>query len=256
MKNYKDVVADRFNQESEVDVKNSIYDASHPIGKYSQKYFFKGLSEFILWYKKDVGKIQNVKLLDLGCGTGGILHYFFQNGFPNKNLTGIDLSDLRIKRAQQNFPDINFICGDAVHFKLENQKFDIITAFDLYSHLATKEELNTALKNVHHHLNENGIFLWYDIYAKDHFSSSTQADSAGFSKKQMLDFAACSNFEIIYQKSFFKFFFNRYHSIYQAKRVPHGLLRLLEILLPGSPGNVMLVCRKKNNPNTDKNLPH
>ena len=40
MKNYQDVVQDRFNQESDEDAANSIYDASHPIGKYSRKYFF------------------------------------------------------------------------------------------------------------------------------------------------------------------------------------------------------------------------
>ena len=245
MKNYQDVVQDRFNQESDEDAANSIYDASHPIGKYSRKYFFKGLSDFITWYKKNVQPGSEAKLLDLGCGTGGILDFFSQNGFAKHNLTGIDLSEVRIKRAAQYFEGITFICGDAVNFKLENQKFDIITSFDLYSHLASKEELIAAIKNASDHLSENGVFLWYDIYAKNHYASSGNADSAGFSQQQMIDLVESANLEVEYEKAFFKLFFNRYHSIYQAKRLPHGMLRFLEIILPGAPGNVMLVCRKR-----------
>lgn len=244
MKDYNQVVKDRFDKQTDDELTSSIYSETHPIGKYSHKYLYKAILTFIEWYKKS-GTIENQTILDLGCGHGKIIHFFAHNGFQEINAHGIDFSEVRINRAKSDFPSIHFEVDDALNFQRENKKFNLITSFDLFSHFSTKEELEKGITNVYNHLVDDGHFLWYDIYAKDHYSSVRNADSSGFSKKQMVDLATDCGFELVYYKPVFKLLLNKYHSIYQAKRCPESILRILEKVLPGSPGNMLMVFKKK-----------
>jgi len=242
MKNYQDVINDRF--DSEIDNNNSIYSPNHPIGKYVRKILFNGLNIFLLEYSQKHGALNTKKILDVGCGDGGMLDFFISSGFSSQKLTGIDLSINRIKRAQKQFNEVEFILADITTLNLNGKKYDLVTAFDLFSHLTSKEQILNSLSNVYNHLEDDGLFLWYDIYSKDHFSPAKHADSWGFSKEQMIGLSEESGFEMVHYKTFFKNFFNRYHSIYQVKRLTPGLVNILEAILPGMPGNIMIVFTK------------
>jgi 2-polyprenyl-3-methyl-5-hydroxy-6-metoxy-1,4-benzoquinol methylase len=242
MKDYKKVVAERYDVEQ--DTNNSIYAPTHPIGKYTREVLFGGMRDFIGWYTAARGDAGEKRLLDVGCGGGEMVAFFTGNGFKPELSTGVDLSETRIKRARQLLPDATFVCDDGVDFKL-SQRFDLITTFDLLSHLPTKDELLRALTNIHLHLESDGFLLWYDIYSEDHFASPENADSWGFSRQQMTDLAQEAGFEPVFYRSFFKLIFNRYHSAYQVRRFPKFVVKLMEKVLPGVPGNGMLVLRKR-----------
>lgn len=81
MKNYQDVVTERFDNESDQDVDDSIYSESHPIGKYSRKVFFQELHNVIDWYSKKEKDLGSIKLLDIGCGSGETLSFSLQMVF-------------------------------------------------------------------------------------------------------------------------------------------------------------------------------
>lgn len=245
MKDYREVVETRYNKETDHDRNQSIYSKSHPIGKYSRSSIFRGLKDFGNWYSEKIGNPKSATHLDIGCGSGEMLSFFAGNGFSANNMMGIDFSEVRIQRAIKEYPEIDFATGDLLSLNLHEKRFDLITAFDILSHFKTEEEILQALANIYKHLNKGGIFLWYDIYSKDHFNAPANAESSGFNKAQMEYFAGLAGFEITYTRNFFKLFFNRYHSIYQAARVPFHVLRTLELLLPGSPGNIMMVMQKK-----------
>lgn len=242
MKDYQDVVNERYN--NEVDDVNSIYSPNHPIGKYTRKIIYKGIDEFLSRCYTDAQTIKNMKLLDVGCGKGEWLTYFVSKGFSSSNVMGIDLSEKRIEKAILQNPGLNFKVSDILSFNLQPSKFDLIVSFDLFSHLTTKEQIIQGLLNVFNHLKNDGVFIWFDIYSKDHFNSKTNTDSWGFSKQQMMSLATEAGFKIISYRTFFKNFFNRYHSIYFADRVSPTALRFLEKVLPGMPGNIMFELKK------------
>jgi len=243
MKDYQNVVEARFDNEKEGEL--SIYSPNHPIGKYSRKYLFKGIDTFLEWYLKERDSVSDKMIADFGCGSGEMLKLLIDKGFPAEKATGVDLSSLRINKAIKTYPDLNFICGDALKIELEQSQFDLITSFDLFSHIKSEEEIVNGLINLKNHLIDEGLFFWYDIYSKDHFNSPSNIDSWGFSKDQMIELAAKSGFELVYYKPFFKLFFNRFHSIYQVKRFSPIIVLFLEKLIPGSPGNMLLVFKKK-----------
>jgi ubiquinone/menaquinone biosynthesis C-methylase UbiE len=244
MKHYLDVVSDRYDQEEEP--ASSIYAPTHPIGKYAREVMFRELTGCLSWYEKHYGSVREKTLLDVGCGDGGMLQFFTGYGFQPDHATGIDLSEKRIARAKQLYPDVQFVCADGIYFDLQPATFDLITTFDMLSHFQTKKEITDALQNMHRHLSEKGVLLWYDIYSKDHFSSPENVDSWGFSKQQMISLAKEAGFEPAYYRSCFKLFFNRYHSVYQVRRFPVWMVRLMEKILPGVPGNNLLVLKKSS----------
>jgi SAM-dependent methyltransferase len=244
MKNYQEVVKNRFNAEE--DAANSIYAPHHPIGKYTRKVLFDKLNAFLLFYYKIPYKYASLKLLDLGCRAGGMIHFFQSVGFASNHLTGIDFSKTRIEKAQMQNPAVTFLVDDVLTFNLFPKKFNLICSFDLFSHLTTKEQLVQGLQNTEQHLEKDGIFLWYDIYSNDHFSPAEDSDSWGFNNQQMIQLAEEAGLEVIYYTPLFKNFFNRYHSIYQVKRLSARLISLLEKILPGTPGNLLYVFQKKS----------
>ena len=242
MRDYKEVIESRFDKENE----QSIYSADQPVGKYIRSVLFKELDKFVAAFQKHtVLELADVRLLDLGCGYGEMLFYFSEQGFAAENMMGIDLSTKRTNTAQEKYPQIKFSRQDAIHFQISDEKFDLITAFDLYSHVPDRTSITEGLKNVNKHLDEKGVFLWYDIYFKDHFSDSSNSDSCGFSKEQMLDLAKEAGFELFYSARLFKVFLGKYHSVYQVNRFGPSMIKTLEKLVPGTPGNLLLAFRKK-----------
>lgn len=242
MKDYNEVVEQRFDQQS--GDKPSIYSADQPIGIYSRKIMFTALNRSIDFIREQLGDLQMLKLLDVGCGNGEMLDVMVKQGFQPNNAMGFDLSTNRIAYARQRYPSYHFDRADITQKLPTEEKFEVLSSFDLFSHLSTESQLLDGLRNVHKVLKDDGVFLWYDIASADHFSSPSGADTWGFNKSQMVQLAAQAGFKPIYYEPLFRNFFNRYHSVYQAGRVPHGLLRILEKVIPGRPGNHLFVFAK------------
>jgi 2-polyprenyl-3-methyl-5-hydroxy-6-metoxy-1,4-benzoquinol methylase len=100
---------------------------------------------------------KDLKILDLGCGFGSLLMGFKLKGY--RNLTGIDISNEQILMAKNLNPEITFNRIDIISFlRNNNEKFDLITAFDVLEHLRKQEALE-VLELIHNALNENGQLI-------------------------------------------------------------------------------------------------
>ena len=85
---------------------------------------------------------RNSKVLDIGCSSGVFLKELKEMGFDEKNLFGIDISEVAIENAKQNGLENTFVM-DAQNITL-NEKFDIIIASDCLEHLENDKK---AVKN-------------------------------------------------------------------------------------------------------------
>lgn len=112
--------------------------------------------------KKYNGKTK--KILDLGCGTGKHAELLSQKGYK---VHGIDMSEGMLQEAQKRAE-----CNARLSFSLSNiqefdlqENYDTVTAlFHVMSYQTTDEALKKVLKNVHKHLNKDGVFIfdcWY-----------------------------------------------------------------------------------------------
>jgi len=77
-------------------------------------------------------KLSNVKILDVGCGTGATTSFLKFWG----NVKAIDSSPLAVKFSRQNSVDAQLVTGGKLPFK--GNSFDLIALFDVLYHKKVK----------------------------------------------------------------------------------------------------------------------
>lgn len=108
---------------------------------------------FQLWEKYQ-RKTTNVKLLDLGCGTGVLLEQF-EKRFKIKGY-GIDTSTEAIKYCKRRgLSQVKKFDGKKIPFK--DKLFDLLTAIDVLEHV--KDDLK-ALYEINRVLKKNGLAIF------------------------------------------------------------------------------------------------
>ena len=83
--------------------------------------------------KYGMNPLEDKKILDVGCGGGGELRNLLQYGAKPENLFGIDLLEERVEFAKKLSPNINFYCGNAQKLPCEDETFDIVMQFTLFT---------------------------------------------------------------------------------------------------------------------------
>lgn len=119
-------------------------------------------TDYIVSLIKQYTLKKNLRILDIGCGTGIHAKYLSERGYK---VTGIDFSEEMIKIAQENKNDkTEFYVADATRFNLD-KKFDIILSlFHVVSYQSSNKDIQNMFLNVSKHLNPNGLFIfdfWY-----------------------------------------------------------------------------------------------
>jgi ubiquinone/menaquinone biosynthesis C-methylase UbiE len=128
-------------------------------------------------------KLLDKKILDIGCGTGGVLREFIKYGAKPKYLYGIDLLDDRIEIAKDISPNINFKCGDSSNLPYGDESFDIVVQFTVFTSVLKKEMKNDIAKEMLRVLKKEGIILWYDFS----YNNPRNPDVKGIKKKEIIN---------------------------------------------------------------------
>lgn len=94
----------------------------------------------------------NLKILDVGCGTGGLMDELVQNGHT---VWGLDISKEALEfcslRGHKNLQ-----LGSATALPFEDRSFDVVTGIGVIEHLDDDE---LFLSEVHRVLKPNGVFV-------------------------------------------------------------------------------------------------
>lgn len=100
-------------------------------------------------------------ILELGSGTGKHAFLLANKGYQ---VLGLERSaDMVAIANQKNNQNVTFKIADITDFNL-NQSFDVATSlFHVISYLTDNQSLIQTFKNVHQHLNKDGLFI-FDIW--------------------------------------------------------------------------------------------
>ena len=122
-------------------------------------------SEFYPFTAKQLPTTQNCRILDLGCGTGLELEFYFPLN-PSANVTGIDLSARMLDELKRKLADkdITLICESYFDVPLGENSFDAAVSVESLHHF-TKEEKTKLYAKLHRALKDNGYFILTDYFS-------------------------------------------------------------------------------------------
>ena len=107
----------------------------------------------------------NAAVLDLGCGTGLELHYYYQLN-PTAKVTGIDLSEDMLRALKKKFADKKPVIIQGSYFDVPFGKVRYDAAVSVESlHHFTKAEKIPLYEKVYQALVPGGCFILTDYFA-------------------------------------------------------------------------------------------
>ena len=116
---------------------------------------------FVPAYGQDVLSLIRKKggrALDLGCGNGALTAKLSEMGF---DVMGLDASDDMIALARKDYPELEFLSGDACSFSLD-EKADLIFS-NAVLHWIDPENQDAMLSNVYANLRDGGEFVFHAL---------------------------------------------------------------------------------------------
>lgn len=100
---------------------------------------------------------KEIKILDIGCGTGSFIHACKNGGY--QNIIGIDISPEMVEVAHKNGISEAFHGDLKEWLQNENNKYDLITGMDIIEHF-TKDELTDLMGLIQKSLQKNGCVIF------------------------------------------------------------------------------------------------
>lgn len=103
------------------------------------------------------------RILDIGCGDGGMLRELQRLGAEPRYLTGVDLLPERVAAARQANPAISVAQGDATRLPLRGAAFDMVLLFTVVSSILDDDVRRGVAAEALRVLRPGGAVIWYDF---------------------------------------------------------------------------------------------
>ncbi|WP_035796497.1 class I SAM-dependent methyltransferase [Clostridium akagii] len=144
-----------------------------------------GADKYYIETAKLIPKINGLKLLDLGCGTGLELDEIFKIN-PTVNVTGIDLAKDMVEKIKEKHSDklnqINLIIDSYFNYDMGESVFDVALSVETLHHFEAEQKIQ-LYKKIFKSLKQNGFYIETDYMAPSqeyedyHFSENNRIRS-------------------------------------------------------------------------------
>ncbi len=108
--------------------------------------------------------LSNKRILEVGCGAGGVLLEFLIDGASPAQLCGVDLLHHRLVEANQKLPKSYLTCADGQSLPYDDNFFDLVMQFTAFSSILDESVKQNMASEMLRVLHSDGIILWYDFW--------------------------------------------------------------------------------------------
>jgi ubiquinone/menaquinone biosynthesis C-methylase UbiE len=104
------------------------------------------------------------RVLELGCGAGGVLLEWLGYGVSPSGLHGMDLLGDRLGRARALLPHVDLAVADGRALPYPDRAFDIALSFTVFSSILDQAVCYTVANELLRVVRPGGLILWYDFW--------------------------------------------------------------------------------------------
>lgn len=124
-----------------------------------------------LWREVGIGDLAALRLVEVGCGSGGNLLELLRLGFRPEHLIGIELLHERHAQARQVLPAATqLVLGDATQAAVPDGSQDIVFQATVFSSLLDPAFQQQLAATMWRWLRPGGAVLWYDFAVDNPFN--------------------------------------------------------------------------------------
>jgi 2-polyprenyl-3-methyl-5-hydroxy-6-metoxy-1,4-benzoquinol methylase len=117
-------------------------------------------------YQKQIQKCflnkSEIKLLEIGAGSGMNIGFFKSMGISSKNIFANELLSDRVEELKINHPDITIYAGNALEIG-NDVKFDVVFQSTVFTSILDKDFRHALAEKMWNLTNPGGFILWYDF---------------------------------------------------------------------------------------------
>ncbi len=104
------------------------------------------------------------RILEVGCGQGGVLLEYLAYGPSPSHLHGTDLLPNRLEEVRRRLPHLPLTCADGQHLPYATRAFDLVLQYTVFSSLLDQKSKANLASEMLRVLKPGGLILWYDFW--------------------------------------------------------------------------------------------
>jgi ubiquinone/menaquinone biosynthesis C-methylase UbiE len=109
-------------------------------------------------------EMSSLKILEMGCGAGGVLTEFLSFGAIPGNLFGADLLSERLCHARERLPRSHFANADGQNLPFPSHSFDLVLQFTALSSILDERIRQMVAEEMRRVTRRDGLIVWYDFW--------------------------------------------------------------------------------------------
>jgi SAM-dependent methyltransferase len=108
--------------------------------------------------------LNSFRILEVGCGQGGVLQELLSYGALPAKLFGCDLLFDRLQTAHQMLPHLPLACADGQCLPYSSAAFELVLQFTVFSSILDEQIRQHLAQEMMRVLRPGGLILWYDFW--------------------------------------------------------------------------------------------
>ncbi|MGQ9851673.1 MAG: class I SAM-dependent methyltransferase [Aggregatilineaceae bacterium] len=104
------------------------------------------------------------RILEVGCGRGGVLLEYLSYGAAPARIHGVDLLGDRVAEARVRMPSLSLSCADGQRLPYPAGVFDLVLQYTAFSSLLDDGVKANVAREMLRVLRPDGAIVWYDYW--------------------------------------------------------------------------------------------